>query len=473
MPSHQQQRTGTLFHTSPWLTAAWQVARLSEKTRFPCRPGTRDVGLHGHQNVGTEKFWINKIWKNSPSGKPICCWWLPVPGNGPDSSCRPCSYPRKWETKRKHRQESNQSRSTNAQSRYYKNKTLCNRNFLEVRFLVPSSPVINFPFFCLWMLTDIQQIEDRGRRSRETSTWPRLLSVWKAHAIVRCLFGFNIWPSVKLNTAAVTAQWVPVLIIEPEGERLLTVAKMAVAMHRPMANGADPLTSLRFSSQTPKTTSTRVNVEKNSTPNPCVGVRALCTSVTPSVLWNSLGVKALFQKQKIIKDIHHVNRKRNIIRSHLHHQKFGRSVGWRRRKKKTWPEHLHTGGLASNKVKERHKRRWALRWWSCAHAAAIPARPRDIIPSSRQQTGEKKADFFFLFFFPSFLFLVWIHNYLEKSSSTYGAQTLGYYVEDGLDDGDFAGHEAGHRHGRVEVATANVSQGLIFFFRRKIRNWID
>lgn len=182
-----------------------------------------------------------------------------------------------------------------------------------------------------------------------------------------------------------------VLIIEPEGERLLTVAKMAVAMQRPMANGADPLTSLRFSSQTPKTTSTRVNVEKNSTPNPCVGVRALCTSVTPSVLWNSLGVKALFRKQNVIEDIYHVNRKRNIIRSHLHHKKFGRSVGG---EEKTWPEHLHTGGLA-NKVRERHKRRWALRWWSCAHAAAIPARPRDIIPSSRQQTG-KKADFFFL-----------------------------------------------------------------------------
>ena len=67
---------------------------------------------------------------------------------------------------------------------------------------------------------------------------------------------------------------------------------MAVAMHRPMANGPDPLTSLRCSSQTPKTTRTSVKVEKNSTPKPCVGVRALCTSVTPKVLWNSLGVKA-------------------------------------------------------------------------------------------------------------------------------------------------------------------------------------
>lgn len=50
--------------------------------------------------------------------------------------------------------------------------------------------------------------------------------------------------------------------------------------------------------------------------------------------------------------------------------------------------------------------------------------------------------------------------YLEKSSSTYGAQALGNDVEDGLDDGDFAGHETGHRHGRVEMASAHMSQGL-------------
>lgn len=76
------------------------------------------------------------------------------------------------------------------------------------------------------------------------------------------------------------------------------MAKMAVAMQRPMANGADPLTSLRFSSQTPKTTRTSVNVEKNSTPKPCVGVRALWISVTPNVLWKSLGVRACYIERK-------------------------------------------------------------------------------------------------------------------------------------------------------------------------------
>ena len=67
---------------------------------------------------------------------------------------------------------------------------------------------------------------------------------------------------------------------------------MAVAMQRPMASGADPLTSLRLSSHTPNTTNTKVKVEKNSTPKPCVGVNSGCTSVTPNVLWNAVGVKA-------------------------------------------------------------------------------------------------------------------------------------------------------------------------------------
>ena len=70
----------------------------------------------------------------------------------------------------------------------------------------------------------------------------------------------------------------------------LTVAKIAVVTVSPMAKGAEPLISLRFSSQTPKTTSTKVKVLKNSTPKPWVGVRNSCTVVTPSVLWNFSGV---------------------------------------------------------------------------------------------------------------------------------------------------------------------------------------
>jgi hypothetical protein len=41
-----------------------------------------------------------------------------------------------------------------------------------------------------------------------------------------------------------------------------------------------------------------VNVEKNSTPKPCVGVRALWISVTPNVLWKSLGVRACYIERK-------------------------------------------------------------------------------------------------------------------------------------------------------------------------------
>jgi hypothetical protein len=37
---------------------------------------------------------IDEIIINSPSDKPTCCWWLPVLGSGPDSSCRQCNYPK-------------------------------------------------------------------------------------------------------------------------------------------------------------------------------------------------------------------------------------------------------------------------------------------------------------------------------------------------------------------------------------------
>lgn len=75
----------------------------------------------------------------------------------------------------------------------------------------------------------------------------------------------------------------------------LTVARIAVEMASPMASGAEPLMSLRFESQTPKTTRTSVKVEKNSTPKPWVGDSFGWICVTPNVLWNSAGVKAYTQ----------------------------------------------------------------------------------------------------------------------------------------------------------------------------------
>ena len=71
----------------------------------------------------------------------------------------------------------------------------------------------------------------------------------------------------------------------------LTVAKMAVAIQRPMASGADPLTSLRLSSHTPKTTRTSVNVEKNSTPKPGTmpSAKRLGSSVTKILFGLILG----------------------------------------------------------------------------------------------------------------------------------------------------------------------------------------
>ncbi len=190
---------------------------------------------------------------------------------------------------------------------------------------------------------DIQEwtIERRSRPStnwttRTSSTWPQLRigfisrpppvnRIYYRHVLVdwaeRCLYTsicsiVNTW-CVKLNTSTSTVEWFGFPFVDitkrysiswhkqwkrrkikKQVKSGLTVAKMAVAIQRPMASGPDPLTSLRLSSHTPKTTRTSVNVEKNSTPKPCVGVRALCTSVTPNVLWNSVGVRACFTKQR-------------------------------------------------------------------------------------------------------------------------------------------------------------------------------
>lgn len=63
--------------------------------------------------------------------------------------------------------------------------------------------------------------------------------------------------------------------------RLLTAAKWPAVIDNPMANGAEPLMSLRRSSQTPCTTKTSKNVIKASTTTPWIGSKAAFNEDNP------------------------------------------------------------------------------------------------------------------------------------------------------------------------------------------------
>ena len=73
---------------------------------------------------------------------------------------------------------------------------------------------------------------------------------------------------------------------------VLTTARCPIAMVSPMATGASPFTSGRFTSHTPNTTSTSTNPRKNSTPKPCKGVTPFASVVIPNRFCASIGVRA-------------------------------------------------------------------------------------------------------------------------------------------------------------------------------------
>lgn len=62
----------------------------------------------------------------------------------------------------------------------------------------------------------------------------------------------------------------------------LTAAKWPAVIERPIANGADPLTSERRSSQTPCTTKTNMNVISASIMTPWIGSKFLFNKVFPN-----------------------------------------------------------------------------------------------------------------------------------------------------------------------------------------------
>lgn len=59
--------------------------------------GDKAQQMNIHRHITAQLFENNNRRNyiiNSPSDKPTCCWWLPVLGSGPDSSCRQCNYPK-------------------------------------------------------------------------------------------------------------------------------------------------------------------------------------------------------------------------------------------------------------------------------------------------------------------------------------------------------------------------------------------
>lgn len=69
----------------------------------------------------------------------------------------------------------------------------------------------------------------------------------------------------------------------------LTAAKWPTVIERPIARGAEPLTSVRRESQTPWTTKTRINVIRASTRTPWPAVTPTPREDVPSPPMNATG----------------------------------------------------------------------------------------------------------------------------------------------------------------------------------------